>query len=85
MNKELTREETPEHLLTVLQAYLEDDLNEQRFPQALEYLESWKVSLLQEERQRVKKIVMEKTGGLALTALEACAKHLLKEHLGIGE
>lgn len=33
---------------------------------------------------KVKEAVLEKTGGLALSALEACAKHFLKQTLGIG-
>jgi hypothetical protein len=36
--KDLQVTETPEHLLTVLRAYLEDDT---RFNQALDYLDSW--------------------------------------------
>jgi hypothetical protein len=40
-NKEQLREETPEQLLIVLQAYFENDLEEMRFPHALAYLNSW--------------------------------------------
>jgi len=33
---------------------------------------------------KTKKVVLEKTGGLSLAAIEAYAKHILKEILGIG-